>query len=122
MYYKNAKHKQAFTEGLKRTDKKDKETLAILYLLSADPCLWQRAKKARVYGKIYLNNICLTNISEEGYVLLGAAKDITAGTKYLSLADLSDKSLISGKTYETIMQAIRIRRCGTTAMQEEKTQ
>lgn len=36
MYFKNEKHRQAFEDGIKKANKKDKETLCLIYLLSAD--------------------------------------------------------------------------------------
>ena len=36
MYFKNEKHRQAFEEKIKTANKKDKETLCLIYLLSAD--------------------------------------------------------------------------------------
>ena len=53
-----------------------------------------------------LNNVRLSGITEDGYILLGAAKDIKYGTKYLTLGDLSDRSLVSPKIYKLISQAI----------------
>ena len=118
MYFRNEHHRQAFRDGMKKTNRKDKETLSAVYLLSAEPCLWRRAKQASIYGKILLNNIRLTNISEDGYILLGAAKDLKYGTKYLTLGDLSDRSLVSPKIYKLISQAMQIKRCGLAALQE----
>mgnify|MGYP006956065216 CR=1 FL=1 len=120
MYFRNEHHRQAFREGMKKTNRKDKETVSAVYLLSAEPCLWQRAKQASIYGKILLSNVRLTGISEAGYILLGAAKDIKYGTKYLTLDDLSDRSLITPKMYKLISQAIQIKRCGLAALQEMK--
>ena len=120
MYFRNEHHRQAFREGMKKTNRKDKETVSAVYLLSAEPCLWQRAKQASIYGKIMLNNVRLTGISEDGYILLGAAKDIKYGTKYLTLDDLSDRSLITPKMYKLIGQAVQIKRCGLAALQEMK--
>ena len=118
MYFRNEHHRQAFRDGMKKTNRKDKETLSAVYLLSVEPCLWRRAKQASIYGKILLNNIRLTNISEDGYILLGAAKDLKYGTKYLTLGDLSDRSLVSPKIYKLISQAMQIKRCGMAALQE----
>ena len=120
MYFRNEHHRQAFRDGMKKTNRKDKETLGAVYLLSAEPCLWRRAKQASVYGKILLNNVRLSGITENGYILLGAAKDIKYGTKYLTLGDLSDRSLVSPKIYKLISQAMQIKRCGLTALQEAK--
>lgn len=118
MYFRNEHHRQAFREGMKKTNRKDKETVSAVYLLSAEPCLWRRAMQASVYGKILLNNVRLSGITEDGYILLGAAKDIKYGTKYLTLGDLSDRSLVSPKIYKLISQALQLRRCGLAALQE----
>ena len=118
MYFRNEHHRQAFRDGMKKTNRKDKETVSAVYLLSAEPCLWRRAKQASIYGKILLNNIRLTGITEDGYILLGAAKDIKYGTKYLTLGDLSDRSLITPKIYKLISQAMQIKRCGMAALQK----
>lgn len=37
MYFKNERHKQAFREGMKKTNRKDRETVSAVYLLSAEP-------------------------------------------------------------------------------------
>ena len=118
MYFKNEKHKRAFEAGIKKANKKDKETLCLIYLLSADSCLWRRAKQSAGNRIIMLNSIRLTNISEEGYVFLGAAKDIKYGTKYLTLGDLTDRTLITPKVYKVLCQAMQLRRCGLLATQE----
>ncbi len=75
MYFRNEHHRQAFRDGMKKTNRKDKEMLSAVYLLSAEPCLWRRAKQASVCGKILLNNVRLTEITENGYILLGAATE-----------------------------------------------
>ena len=118
MYFKNERHRQAFRDGMKKTNRQDKETVSAVYLLSAEPCLWRRAKQASVYGKILLNNVQLSGITEDGYILLGAAKDMKYGTRYLTLGDLSDRSLITPKIYKLISQAMQVKRCGLAALQE----
>ena len=117
MYFRNEHHRQAFRDGMKKTNRKDKETVSAVYLLSAEPCLWRRAKQASIYGKILLNNVRLSGITEDGYILLGAAKDIKYGTKYLTLGDLTDRSLIAPKVYKVLCQAMQLRRCGILATQ-----
>ena len=118
MYFKNEKHKKSFMEGLRKVNKNDRDAVSTVYLLSAEPCLWRRAKQATLGNRILLNNIRLRKLSEDGYVLLGAAKDMKYGTKYLTLGDLSDRSLVSPKIYKLISQAIQIKRCGLAALQE----
>ena len=118
MYFRNEHHRQAFRDGMKKTNRKDKETVSTVYLLSADSCLWRRAKQATLGNRILLNNIRLRKLSEDGYVLLGAAKDMKYGTRYLTLGDLSDISVITPKIYKLINQAMQIKRCGLAALQE----
>ena len=118
MYFKNEKHKESFREGLRKVNKNDKDAVSTVYLLSADSCLWRRAKQATLGNRILLNNIRLRNLSEDGYVLLGAAKDMKYGTRYLTLGDLSDRSVITPKIYKLMNQAMQIKRCGLTALQE----
>lgn len=118
MYFKNEKHKESFMEGLSKINKNDRDAVSTVYLLSADPSLWRRAKQATLGNRILLNNIRLRKLSEDGYVLLGAAKDMKYGTKYLTLGDLSDISVITPKIYKLINQAMQIKRCGLAALQE----
>ena len=66
MYFRNEYHRQAFRDGMKKTNRKDKETVSAVYLLSAESCLWRRAKQASVYEKILLNNVRLSGITENG--------------------------------------------------------
>ena len=62
MCFRNEHHSQAFRDGMKKTNRKDKESVSAVYLLSAEPCLWRRTKQASVYGKIFLNDVRLTGI------------------------------------------------------------
>ena len=39
MYFKNERHRQAFRDGMKKTNRKDRESVSAVYLLSAEPCL-----------------------------------------------------------------------------------
>ena len=45
MYFKNEKHKESFMEGLRKVNKNDRDAVSTVYLLSADPSLWRRAKQ-----------------------------------------------------------------------------
>ena len=65
MYFRNEHHRQAFCEGMKKTNRKDRETVSAVYLLSAEPCLWRRAKQASVCGinktyRYFTNNAKIT--------------------------------------------------------------
>ena len=66
MYFKNEKHKKSFMEGLRKVNKNDKDTVSTVYLLSADSCLWRRAKQATLGNRILLNNIRRVRSSRRG--------------------------------------------------------
>ena len=91
MYFKNEKHKESFMEGLRKVNKNDRDAVSTVYLLSADSCLWRRAKQATLGNRILLNNIRLRKLSEDGYVLLGAAKDILRFTDKQLLYEIRNR-------------------------------
>lgn len=39
MYFRNEHHRQAFRDGMKKTNRKDRESVSAVYLLSAEPYL-----------------------------------------------------------------------------------
>ena len=116
MYFKNEKHRTAFTEAVAKLDKKDYALMAAVYLLTADLRLWNLSK--RHVGKISINfaDIRLKNIHENGYALFCCAKDLCLGTKHLTVADLADTDLIPPKLFELICNAMAIRRFGLGAI------
>ena len=63
-------------------------------------------------------NIKLNNCTERAYTLYCAAKDLTLGTKHLTVSDLSDTDLVPPMLFRTICNAMAIRRFGLAAVKE----
>ena len=63
-------------------------------------------------------NIKLNNCAERAYTLYCAAKDLTLGTKHLTVSDLSDANLVPPMLFRTICNAMAIRRFGLAAEKE----
>lgn len=117
MQFKNEKHRETFTEAVKRLNKKDKSLMAAIYLLTADSKLWSQAKRYVDHGGVHLDLIRLRDCTETAYTLLCCAKDLTLGTKYIAVSDLADADIIPPKIFGVICNAIAIRRYGLGAIQ-----
>lgn len=117
MAFKNEKHKQVFTEAIRKMNKKDNVLMAAIYLFTADGLLWKQVSRYVDRGEIAYNRIRPTNTTETGYTLFCCAKDLSLGTKHLTISDLVDSDLIPPKLFGVICNAMAIRRYGLGAIQ-----
>lgn len=117
MNFKNENHKKTFMSELKKLNPSDKALMCKLYLLTADVKLWQQVKRCMDKNRIPLHQIHLRPGIEERYILLCSAKDLTEGTKHLTIADLADREVITPQMFEVLCNAIAIRRFGLDAIQ-----
>ena len=92
--------------------------LSALYLLTADQRLWSCCKHHIINGCVFFENFKLNNCTERAYTLYCAAKDLTLGTKHLTVSDLSDADLVPPMLFRTICNAMAIRRFGLAAIKE----
>lgn len=120
MRYKSDKHRELFTEAIRKKDKKNLAIMAALYLLTSDLCLWNLAKRHVSKTGIDFDGIRLTNIHTNGYTVFCCAKDLCLGTKHLTIADLADSELIPTKLFGIICNAMAIRRFGLIAIRERE--
>ena len=88
------------------------------YLLTADQRLWSCCKHHIINGCVFFENIKLHNCTERAYTFYCAAKDLTLGTKHLTVSDLSDADLVPPMLFRTICNAMAIRRFGLAAIKE----
>ena len=86
------------------------------YLLTADIRLWNCCKHHINNGCIFFENIKLRNCSERAYTLYCAAKDLTLGTKHITISDLADIKLVPPVLFRIICNAMAIRRFGLAAV------
>ncbi len=118
MTYLNEKHRARFTLAAKNIPKANYALLSALYLLTADQRLWSCCKHHINNGCVFFENIKLHNCTERAYTLYCAAKDLTLGTKHLTVSDLSDADLVPPMLFRTICNAMAIRRFGLAAIRE----
>lgn len=110
--YRNEKHQSLFEKSIEKKNPNNYPLLSALYLLTADYKLWNCTKKYISKNKIVFDNIRLSGISITGYTLFCCAKDLYCGTKHLTIADITDRNLITQKQFELIHSAMIIRRFG----------
>ena len=118
MTYLNEKHRARFTLAAKNISKTNYALLSALYLLTADQRLWSCCKHHINNGCVFFENIKLHNCTERAYTLYCAAKDLTLGTKHLTVSDLSDADLVPPMLFRTICNAMAIRRFGLATIKE----
>lgn len=116
MEFRNEKHQKVFAEVTEKLDKKNYKLMSALYLLTADLKLWNAVKRFVVKNEIRFHDIHLNGSTENGYTLYCAAKDLSLGTKNLSLCDLADTQLIPPKMFGLVCNAMAICRFGLGAI------
>ena len=128
MRFKSQQHKSTFKKAIRKKDKKDTRLMAAMYLLTADQILWNKVKGNIRESRIDFDEVRLDTVSENGYTLYSASKDMYFNTDHVSISDASkdmyfntdhvslsdifDTKLISEKMYNVIITAINIRRLG----------
>ena len=96
MTFSNEKHMAMFALAVKNAERENYALLSAIYLLTADIRLW--------------------NCSERAYTLYCAAKDLTLGTKHITISDLADIKLVPPVLFRIICNAMAIRRFGLAAV------
>lgn len=112
MYFKDERHRTAFSNAVKGLNQKDRKLMSKIYLLSADRALWRAARRELKGNRLPLNKIRLSFSAEWSYMLLCCAKDLAYGTEHIAAADLADREVVSPKLLKIICNGIAIRRYG----------
>ena len=112
MYFKDERHRTAFSNAVKGLNQKDRRLMSKIYLLSADRALWRAARRELKGNRLPLNKIRLSFCTEWSYTLLCCAKDLAYGTEHITAADLADREVVSPKLLKIICCGIAIRRYG----------
>lgn len=97
----------------------DRGQAAAVFLLSADPFLWERAKSGITGKGIRYGEIAVHGIEPDGYALFCAAKEMCGGSPRLSLSELGDPELINDRLLRVILNGILISRHGMEIMTEQ---
>lgn len=118
MIYLNERHRARFALAAKNVRRDNYALLSALYLLTADGRLWNCCKHHIAANTVFFEEIKLYDCSERAYTLYCAAKDLTLGTKHITVSDLSDADLVPPMLFRTICNAMAIRRFGLAAIKE----
>lgn len=92
---------------------------AAVFLLSADPFLWDRAKPCITEDGIRHGEIRVNGIEPEGYALFCGAKEMCGGLPRLSLSELGDPELVGDRLLQVLLNGILISRHGLGIMAEQ---
>ena len=110
--FKSKSHETNFYNAMKEVDSDNFATQAVIYLLTSETALWGKVKKYFKDGYIDVLSLHPKVSSKNAYALLSCAKDLENDSCYLLLSDLVDIELISDKTFDTIITAMKIYRYG----------
>lgn len=122
MNFRNEKHRLAFTEAIRKLDKKNFALMSAAYLLTAEHKLWMQIRNFVERNEIKFDNFKPKGSTENGYTLLCCAKDLYLGTKHITISDLADTELVAPRMFALVCNAMAIRRFGLGAIQyKERT-
>ena len=110
--FKSKTHETNFYNAMKEVDSENFATQAVVYLLTSETTLWGKVKKHFKDGYIDALALHPKALSKNAYALLSCAKDFESEAAYLLMSDLVDIELISDKTFDTIITAMKIYRYG----------
>ena len=116
MIYINEKHRARVTLAARNVHRENFALLSALYLLTADQRLWNCCKHHINNGCVFFENIKLNNCTERAYTLYCVAKDLTLGTKHITISNLADIKLVPPALFRIICNAMAIRRFGLAAV------
>lgn len=119
MTFKNENHRTHFLEVIETVDKKDRVTVAAIYLLTADPKLWAISRSALEGGEIHWKRIPVSRCNSDTYTLLFIARDLYMGTELVALRDVADPDVVSGKLFPVVYTALIIARSGLKSLKDE---
>ncbi|MEG2396358.1 MAG: hypothetical protein RSB11_04915, partial [Oscillospiraceae bacterium] len=115
--YRTLLHRKLFLQAAQKSLVSDNARLAALYLLTADKKLWTKACHAITDRHIDFSAVVIGDIGIDCYTLFMSAKDLSTGTKHITMSDLADTEIISQKMFEIICNAMAIRRYGMKAIE-----
>lgn len=108
-------HKQQFESQITDNNCSDSNYLAAIYLLTSEETTWRAVRE--YVSKSGIKYDLIDHIpSNEGYTLFQLAKDITEGTRHITLADISNSAVIKPKMFLIICKALAISRYGIGAV------
>ena len=112
MTFTSLGHKLRFQSALMINSMQNRIGQSALYLLTADRELWDRVKRHITAEGIHFGSMNINGCSADEYTLFCAAKDLYHCTRHITVSDMSDPTVISGKLFRLICNAMTIARYG----------
>ena len=103
-------HKRRFCEGISALGVSSNLVAAQIFLLSANVRLWHKVKPYLISGKIAYPfiELALQDVSDKAHSLYLAAKDLSDGSKNISLSDISDEEHFDFDVFRMICYSVAI--------------
>lgn len=113
--FENTFHKQQFESLITDKNSLDRDYLAALYLLTAEDKTWRSVRE--FVSKNGIKYDLVTPVPKDsGYMLFNIARDITDGTKHITLRDIADKNVLTPSQFLLLCKALSISRYGVGAV------
>ena len=111
-------HKRRFCEGLSALCVSSSLVAAQIFLLSANVRLWHKVKPYLISGKIAYPfiELALQDVSDKARNLYLAAKDLSDGSKNISLSDISDEEHFDFDIFRMICYSVTITAYGVESV------
>lgn len=109
-FYRGKGHRECFEREENRLGGAHPKQRAALYLLTADNRLWAASRPAVSKTGVDFGSLHPKDISTEAYVLYRAAQDMVEGTRYIGVAELVDRKLVSDRMFRLICRAMELGR------------
>jgi len=113
--HNSKKHQEIFEKEIIKRDANNYALIAAIYLFTADNELWKVTKDHIEKNSIEFDKIKLDAIYMKGYILYCMAKDFYLGTRHITISDITDKQMVSPKSYKIICNVMEIKRIGKEA-------
>lgn len=108
-FFRNEEHenlmRNLFGTTKKMMLKRNRRYLAAVFLLSANPKLWELVNKDVTDTGIFFEDIKIKRLDLEQYVLFHTARDIYCNTKFVKDEELADPSLVPDELFDLIVNA-----------------
>ena len=118
MAFTNLGHQLRFQSALIANSMKNRIGQSALYLLTADRDLWNRVSHHITEDGIHFGSMNINGCSTDEYALFCAAKDLYHCTRHITISDMADHTVINGKLFCLICNAMTFARYGIKALKE----
>lgn len=113
--FENGFHKQQFENQVTDKNRSDNNYLAAIYLLTSEEKTWRAIRE--FVNKNGIKYDLVEDIpTDNGYALFQIAKDLTDGTRHITLADIADSKVIKPQMFMVICKALAISIYGAGAV------